>query len=143
MMTPAMRSERGQAVLEFALALPFLIAFIMFITDAGFFAYSYISVTNAVREGARCAAVGRGDTEIAKQVRATSGGLAIPGTISVSPSEADRGVIGSSVTVSAEFTYSWITPVNIIPGLSLLDRPFSKQVVMRMETNNVDPTKPC
>jgi len=126
-----MKHEQGQAVVEFALALPFLLAFIFFIVDAGFFAYSYISVANAVREGARCGAVGGTDAAVAARVTDTSGGLTNVVTVDVP----DRGPnIGDDITVTAHYTYDWITPVGILPGLDLEDVTYTKSVTMRMET---------
>jgi Flp pilus assembly protein TadG len=126
-----MKHDQGQAVVEFALALPFLLAFIFFIVDAGFFAYSYISVTNAVREGARCGAVGGTDAAVAARVTATSGGLTDVVTVDVPV----RGPnIGDDITVTAHYTYDWITPVGILPGLDLEDIAYTKSVTMRMET---------
>ena len=47
------KGERGQAVIEMALATPFLLMFVFFLADLALLGYSYVSVTNAVREGAR------------------------------------------------------------------------------------------
>ena len=51
------RREEGQSALEFVLVLPvFIIAFLM-VVDLGILMYQYVSVSNAVREGARFGAV--------------------------------------------------------------------------------------
>ena len=125
------RGERGQSALEFALAAPFLLAFIMFIVDAGLFSYSYISVTNAVREGARCGAVGGVDGAITTRVTKASGGLTNIVTVDAPVRGPD---IGDDITVTAHYTYDWITPVGILPGLGLADLQFTKSATMRMET---------
>ena len=123
--------SRGQAILEFALATPFLFAFLFFIMDAGLFAYTYVSMTNAVREGARCAAVGGTDGAVQTRVTNTAGGLT--GTLSV-PVPQRGSSIGSDVTVRANYTYDWITPVNILPGVNLANTVITRSATMRMET---------
>ena len=125
-----MRSE-GQAIIEFALLIPFIMSFFFIIADMGFFAYSYISVANAVREGARCAAVGGTDSAVTTRVVNTTGGL----TNTVTATIPTRGAtIGSDVVVRAEYTYSWISPVGLIPGVNLSNMTYAKTATMRMET---------
>jgi hypothetical protein len=51
------RDERGQAAFEFLLILPLFIPFVLLLVDLGVVMYSYVSVANATREGARFAAV--------------------------------------------------------------------------------------
>lgn len=123
--------DAGQAVLEMALAVPFLLAFVFLIADMALLRYSYISVTNAVREGARCGAVGGTDAAIAARVEETSGGL----TNFTGVTRIERGPrIGDDISVEASFSYDWVTPVGLIPGLSGTFE-FSKEATMRMETS--------
>ena len=51
------RSEKGQAMVEFALCLPILLILVCGIIDFGWIYYNQISINNAAREGARYAAV--------------------------------------------------------------------------------------
>ncbi len=51
------RSERGQAMVEFALVLPFLLALLCGIIDFGWLYYNQITLNNAAREGARYAVI--------------------------------------------------------------------------------------
>ncbi len=133
-MKKPMNRERGQAIIEFALAMPFLIMFIMFMVDIALLGFSYLSVTNAVREGARCGAVGGSDDAITQRVQDTSGSLAnFTGVTAVTRGAA----VGEDISVEASFSYDWITPVGLVPALSgTLD--FTKQVTMRMETTDDD-----
>ncbi len=124
---------------------PILLAFIFFIIDCGLLGYSYVSATNAVREGARCAAVGGTSAAVATRVSDTSGGLDASlvsidsgPTTSYSPDPAE---IGGSVTVSVDYTYHWISPAGLIPGLSNLT--FNKSVTMRMETSDTTTKTSC
>ena len=124
------RGERGQSVVEFALAMPFLIMFVLFITDVGFLAYSHISVTGAVREGARCGAVGGTDAAIEARVDEASGGLAnFTGVTDITRGPA----VGDDIEVEAEYSYDWVTPVGLVPGLGG-SLTFTRSVTMRMET---------
>ncbi len=127
--------QNGQAILEFALAMPFLLGFIFFIVDCGLFAFSYVSLTNAVREGARCAAVGGTQAAVGARVTTTYGGTGSPtiATLAYDPSPA---VIGGSVTVTANQTYQWITPIGLVPGIDS-STAYTKSATMRMETNTV------
>jgi len=49
-------TERGANLVEFALVLPFLLLLLVGIADLGRAFYAYVSLTNAVREGASFAA---------------------------------------------------------------------------------------
>ena len=53
------RDERGQAMVEFALVLPILMALLLGIIQFGIVFNNYITLTDAARAGARKAAVSR------------------------------------------------------------------------------------
>lgn len=127
--------EHGQAILEFALATPFLLAFILFIVDCGLFAFSYVSLTNSVREGARCAAVGGTQAAVSTRVEETYGGTNSTTTQALAY---DPGTpeVGGSVTVTANLTYNWITPVGLVPGIDSTTN-FVKSATMRLETATI------
>lgn len=133
------RHDSGQAVVEFALVAPILIAFIFFIADVGFLGFNYVSAANSVREGARCAAVGGTADAVSARVISTAGDLSA--SVRVTPVAYSGTNIGADATVSADFTYQFITPLNMIPGVDLGFLKFNKKAVMRMETTNPG-TKP-
>ena len=54
-----MRSERGQSLVEFALALPILVLLLFAVIQFGVVFNNYVTLTDATRAGARKAAVGR------------------------------------------------------------------------------------
>jgi Flp pilus assembly protein TadG len=54
-----MRSERGQSLVEFALALPILVLLLFAVIQFGIVFNNYVTLTDATRAGARKAAVGR------------------------------------------------------------------------------------
>ena len=51
------RIEKGQALVEFALVLPLLLALLCGIVDFGWLYYNQITLNNAAREGARYAVI--------------------------------------------------------------------------------------
>lgn len=133
------RVDSAQAAFEFMLMLPIFILFFLLLVDLGMLMYQYVSVSNAVREGARYASVncpaapdpGCQETLLLHEVRdrvvARSGGiLATTDTFEVSwvdtvaptatslssPGRADRGD-----TVVVKVTHSY--PFMFFPGVSV------------------------
>ena len=106
------RSENGQAIVEFALVLPILMAILLGIIQFGIVFNNYITLTDATRAGARKAAVSRflnDNGASAKQaVQDSASGLNISvltPTISVTSSP-DWNTPGGVVTVSASYPYN-------------------------------------
>jgi Flp pilus assembly protein TadG len=125
-----LREAKGQAIVEFALIIIPLLVFITFIADMGLIGFQHVSVTNAVREGARCAAVGGAPAAVQTRVADAIGGdvenLAVPAPTYTG------GEVGDSVTVSASYEYPWLTPIDWVPGLpGTLE--ITKSATMRME----------
>lgn len=103
----AFRSENGQTMTEFALVLPLLVMLLFGIIQFGITFNNYVTLTDAVRAGARKGAVARhlgnpaGETE--KQVRAAAtdlkgSDLQVSVTSTWNP--------GEEVRVSASYPYS-------------------------------------
>lgn len=122
------RSARGQSLVEFALVLPVLTILIFGIIDFGMALRSYVSLTNATREGARFAAVGNvtgtyptdcdgtnGTTTIGRVCVAIEG-LDLDEVQDISVAFLDGEAPGNSVIVSAEYQYNFITPLGDIIG---------------------------
>ena len=57
------RREEGQAMVEFALVLPVLLLVLLAIMKFGLLFENYLTLTDAVRSGARTLAIGRGTSE--------------------------------------------------------------------------------
>ena len=51
------RDERGQGVMEFAFAIVFLVVLVISILEISLFLYNYAVLTDAAKEGVRCAIV--------------------------------------------------------------------------------------
>ena len=56
-----LRRQHGQSALEFLLILPVFVAAFLMVVDLGMLMYQYVSVSNAVREGARFGSINCGD----------------------------------------------------------------------------------
>lgn len=120
------RGGRGQSLVEFALTLPILMILIFGIIDFGMALRSYISLTNATREGARFAAVGNmagayptdcdgsTNTTVVGRVCVAIEGLNLDDLQVVSVSYPDGQEPGNQVVVSAQYTYNYITPLGDI-----------------------------
>ncbi len=117
------RGKRGQSLVEFSLILPVLLIIVFGIVDFGLGLRSYISLTNATREGARFAAVGNPAGSFPSECNGTTTTTVI-GRTCVAVEGLDRSQItsvtvtypngqgpGDSVVVSANYTYHYITPV--------------------------------
>jgi Flp pilus assembly protein TadG len=120
------KQARGQSLVEFALVLPLLMILVFGIIDFGMGLRSYISLTNATREGARFAAIGGSagaypgncdgvdNTTVVGRVCVSIEGLDRADLTSVAVDYPDGQNPGESVVVSADYTYNYITPLGDI-----------------------------
>jgi len=104
----AIRGQRGQALVEFTIILPILLLLLLGILQFGVVFNNYITLTDAVRAGARQAAVGRSIPDpvggAVSRVRASAVGL----------DQAKLGVTVTSVwTQGADVTVIATYPYNI------------------------------
>ncbi len=112
------RDERGQALLEMALVLPILILLLLGVVELGQVTYSYITVNNAARAGARVASVGGTDSDIAAAVQQASPALTSADlTVNISPVQGSRQS-GQPVTVDVRYPVTLVMPIpqGIIPN---------------------------
>jgi Flp pilus assembly protein TadG len=105
------QGNRGQSLVEFAIALPVLLAIVIGIFEFGMAWNQRQVVTNAAREGARDAVI---QTSSAVQVQNTVGtylttaGLdPADATITLSPNVGGGGVIGQPVSVQVSYPYEF------------------------------------
>jgi Flp pilus assembly protein TadG len=103
----AWRDERGQTLAEFALVLPLLGMLLFGIVQFGIVFNNYLTLTDAVRAGARKAVVSRQHSD-----RVTRTKTAVKSSASGLPLTDDQIEVtsawspGSDVTVSASYPYS-------------------------------------
>jgi len=143
---PLFRREEGQAVFEFVLILPFFVFFLLLLIDFGIMMYEYVSVSNAVREGARYGAVNCGDGTctvdgtdgVRQRVLDRSGGiLSDPNEVTVGwiDNDADGRNYGrgDSVVVKVDHDYDFLFFPNSILGIGEITIPVASCADMRLE----------
>lgn len=129
--------EKGQALVEFALLIPIFLILLFAIVDFGMGFYSWITVTNAAREGARLGAVLATQQEIEDRVYES---VTLPEEdtrMSVTVTNA-QGQPGESVVVQVDYDYDLITPlaslVQFVSGDAIGPTlTFSSTAEMRLE----------
>ena len=116
--------EKGQALVEFALLVPIFLLLLFAVVDFGMGFYSWITVTNAAREGARLGAVhaplnvasspcnGKASLDqcIEDRVRDSSDltNEATKMTVTITNAQGDPG---QSVVVKVDYEYDFLTPL--------------------------------
>jgi Flp pilus assembly protein TadG len=126
------RGERGQALVEFAFVAVIFFILVFGIIDFGLGLHSWITVTNAAREGARLGAVHATEAEIIAQARDSAKNLDqtdLDVTVTNADPEGDN--VGDPVTVQVDYHYDLITPLAGIINLSSID--ISSTAEMRLE----------
>jgi Flp pilus assembly protein TadG len=104
-----MKRERGQTLTEFALVLPILVVLMLGIVQFGVAFNNYVTLTDAVRAGARKAAVSRNASDPAGTCRAAvlAAGVNLDSAELGSELSCDSSwTPGSDVTVRATYPYS-------------------------------------
>lgn len=106
--------DSGVAAVELALVLPILLVLVFGIIDFGRMLNAQITLTQAAREGARWAALGQ--SGVPARVTAAAPGLNPAPTTTVTACPANPSV-GQNATVTASYTFSFVTPVGAIMQL--------------------------
>ena len=126
---------RGQALVEFALAIPLVILIFTVLMDLGRVVFYYSSLTNGVREGTRYAIVHPTDT----LADLTAIRNVVISTSSLNPANlvvtaAVTGTDNDHITVNGTFTFRPVTP-----GLSLLLQPTGQITLRAQSTMEISP----
>lgn len=102
-----LRSERGQSLTEFALALPILALLLFAVIQFGIVFNNYVTLTDATRAGARKGAVGRqlADPQ-GSTVSAVRGSAADLTQSKLGVTVTSTWQAGADVTVTATYPYS-------------------------------------
>ncbi len=106
------RFSRGQAIAEFALVSPLLLLFLLGVFDFGRAVSAYITLSHAVREGARAGIyTSSTDSDIRNAINSQAGILGnLPDSnISISPSYPRAS--GANLQVSVAYDFTAITPL--------------------------------
>jgi Flp pilus assembly protein TadG len=105
------KREQGQTMAEFTLVLPVLAILLFGVIQFGIVFNNYLAVTDAVRAGARQAAVarylppGQRESKVRAKVLASADGLNAS-KLKITVSASNAWTPGSDVTVSASYPYS-------------------------------------
>ncbi|GAA0480486.1 hypothetical protein GCM10008986_01280 [Salinibacillus aidingensis] len=124
------KSQRGQAVVEIALALPILLLLIFGMIDFGRIIHTYMTVEHVSRESARAASVGDDNLKIEETAFQAAPALKHE-HLSVTISPESNRTRGSYVSVATSYPVEIFTPFI----KQLLPNPFlvTSETVMRME----------
>ncbi|MCG0274878.1 MAG: pilus assembly protein [Thermosediminibacteraceae bacterium] len=127
------RTQRGQAVVEFALVLPLLVLILFGVLEFGRIFHTYIVITNAAREGARLGAVGKPDSEIIARIYETAALPESDERLQITRLEPGESLRTPGTPFTVEVTYS-LTPVTPLFS-SFLPNPvvLRASTVMRVE----------
>jgi Flp pilus assembly protein TadG len=128
-----LRSEEGQAAVEFALVVPMLIALLLGIVQAGVAFNHYLAVTDAARAAARQAIEARvaGVTvnDVQQAAQDAAGGLDLTGRVTLAdPADPTFTHAGSTLTVTVVYPYS----INIL-GLPVASGDLQSTMTDRLE----------
>jgi Flp pilus assembly protein TadG len=106
-MKRTLRDEKGQAMAEFAIVLPVLCLVFFGIFQFGVLFNNYVTLTDAVRAGARTAAVSRDDADpVGAATTAVRNSSADLNQSSLNVTVSSSWTAGSDVTVTATYPYS-------------------------------------
>ena len=131
------RNQKGQAMVEFVIVAPILLLLVFGIIQFGILFNNYLTLTDAVRAGARQAAVSRGLPDqvgpATNRVIAASANLNVSNlAVTVTPLDPATGtqswVQGGDVTVKATYPYS----INLL-GLVVKSGTMTSQTTERVE----------
>jgi Flp pilus assembly protein TadG len=124
-----LRSQKGQSLTEFALALPILILLLFAVIQFGIVFNNYVTLTDATRAGARKGAVGREIVNPASAVTTAVRNSAANLTQSkLNVKVSSTWQAGSDVTVTATYPYS----IKLL-GLPLKSGSLSSSTTERVE----------
>ena len=131
--------RRGQSLVEFALVLPIFILLLAGMIDFGFGFYSYMTVINGARVGAREAAINPGDTSGAIESAVNAEVVALNSSLVTTSIQCETGstwaacgtsndASGGTIAVTVSYAYHNIWPLPFAPTI-----PMSSTVQMRIE----------
>ncbi len=137
-------SERGQALIEFALILPILLVLMFVVLDFGLALDRREVIQHAVREGARQAAVGLGEADVKLVVEEQSQQVLVADDVNVcyvdGPGGAPLGFAGSNVRVSATFLWRFSLGSELLNAFGVDPDTFAITMTpsaeARLETSN-------
>lgn len=127
-----LKGTRGQASLEFALIVPFVVLIILTVSHIGMLAYQKNVLEQSAREGARVVATTNSNTEAFGCIREVCSGMEQERLdINIEPGDRNSRRVGDMVTVTLSYEYSGITEIlTVFTGKDIFIKAKSN---MRME----------
>jgi Flp pilus assembly protein TadG len=111
-----MGSDRGAAVVEFAIVLPVLLLLVFGIIDFGRALNAQIALTQAAREGARLDALNQ--PNLVTRTRAAAGALgSAAGVLEVYTCQTGDGSKNVDAKVQTSYSFHFVTPVGAIAAI--------------------------
>src|SRR3954449_1910837 len=101
-------ADRGATAVEFALLLPLLLLIVFGVVDFGRALNAKITLTQAAREGAGLAAVGKSNADVTSRAQAASTGLTGV-TVAVNATCPANSTPGTDASVSTTYTFEFVT----------------------------------
>ncbi|MEH6907473.1 TadE family protein [Neobacillus drentensis] len=132
-----MKSEKGQALVEFALSVTALVFLLLGIIDFGRVFFVYLTMDNAGRETARAVSIGKVKTDIDIQNYAVNSFNKNTGPLNISPLTVGDVIPGGTRTSGQEFelqisyNVTFLTP--LIGQIWGENRPIKNTTTMRVE----------
>lgn len=126
-----LHNEKGQSLVEFALIIPVVLLILLGILEFGMMLNSYLTISNASREGARQGAIGSSDSDIQAKIMEISPNLDdMDILVEITPTEGSRRR-GDMVTISITYNYEVINP--LISSIINNSVQLKSQTSMRVE----------
>lgn len=123
------KEEAGQALVEFAIVVPVLLLLVMGLIQFGFIFNGQITLTSAVREGARLAVVNTDDDDVKDRVEATA--IALLLDLDRNDIVINRSLPDDALSVRADATVDIIMP--LLPMAVGETYTLSAESIMRIE----------
>jgi hypothetical protein len=127
---PLHKTQSGQATVEFALVVPFLMIALLVLVQTGLTMHAQVVVTQAAREGARQATTAGSGGEIVQAVRRSAGSLN-SGRLKIAYKAPHGWKVGEPVTVTVSYGMPVLLPLigKIFPNSLIL----KSSTTMRIE----------
>ena len=131
MIKKILKTNKGQALVEFALIIPMLLLLVFGVIEFGRIFGAGLTVNNSAREGARLGAIGATDSAIITRVTNSAGILdSSLVAVTITPTESSR-VRGGDIQVNVSYPVTVVAPfISIITGDTVI---VDSTCVMRVE----------
>ena len=124
--------QLGQSLAEFAIVVPIFLIVVFGVVDFSLGLRSWLTITNASREGARVLVLGQTCAQVTNQTKTVAASLNPPVTVTITPSTC-TGVTGDAMSVTVTYKYKSVTPLGHFAQLLTGPITMSSTSTMRHE----------